>query len=193
MASVCGGSLALMDAGVPMSRVIAGVAMGLILDEDGGDDEPLVLTDILGIEDGLGTMDFKVAGDESGISTFQLDIKCEGLAVETLERALEQARQGRLHILEQMQAALPGPRTELPSTVPKMISLTVPVNSIGKVIGPGGKTIRAIIEDFELQGLDVGEEGAIAVSGFNVTKMEQAKAFIEKMTAEAAPKPSYDG
>mmetsp|Transcript_10460 Transcript_10460/g.27705 ORF Transcript_10460/g.27705 Transcript_10460/m.27705 type:complete len:658 (+) Transcript_10460:555-2528(+) len=193
MASVCGGSLALMDAGVPMSRVIAGVAMGLILDEDGGDDEPLVLTDILGIEDGLGTMDFKVAGDESGISTFQLDIKCEGLAVETLERALEQARQGRLHILEQMQAALPGPRTELPSTVPKMISLAVPVSSIGKVIGPGGKTIRAIIEDFELQGLDVGEEGAIAVSGFNVTKMEQAKAFIEKMTAEAAPKPSYDG
>lgn len=167
--------------------------MGLILDEDRGEDEPLILTDILGIEDGLGTMDFKVAGDDTGISTFQLDIKCEGLSIDTLERALEQARQGRMHILEKMTAALARPRDELPSTVPKMITLSIPVNSIGKVIGPGGKQIRAIIEDYELEGLDVGEEGGVKLSGFNNTKMEQAKAFIEKLTAEAAPKPVYDG
>ena len=113
MASVCGGCLALMDAGVPIERIVAGVAMGLILDEDGGGDEPVILTDILGLEDGLGTMDFKVAGDATGISTFQLDIKCEGLSIETLERALEQARQGRMHILGEMQRAMPEARARL--------------------------------------------------------------------------------
>ena len=193
MASVCGGCLALMDAGVPMDRIVAGVAMGLILDEEEGKDEPIILTDILGLEDGLGTMDFKVAGDETGITTFQLDIKCEGLAVETLEAALEQARKGRLHILDNMKRSMPGPRAELPPTVPRMITVLVPPATIGKVIGAGGKTIRTIIEDFDLEGLDVTDEGIVSVSGFNSTKMAQAQQFIEKLTAEAAPKPQYEG
>ena len=182
MASVCGGSLALMDAGVPV-RPVAGIAMGLLLGDRGevSDDNAIVLTDILGTEDALGTMDFKVAGDRDGISTFQLDIKCEGLTVQTMERALEQARKGRLRLLDAMEKTLEGPRDELPATVPKMQGFDIPQDSIGKVIGPGGKQIRAIIEDFELANMDVGEEGRIQLSGFSTEKMKEAEEFIKKL------------
>ena len=147
MASVCGGSLALMDAGVPVKNPVAGVAMGMLLGDKGGvsDENAIILTDISGTEDALGTMDFKVAGDKDGITTFQLDIKCEGLTIETMERALEQARVGRLHLLSEMEKTLAGPRKELPPTVPKMRTCEIPAENIGKVIGPGGKQIRAII------------------------------------------------
>ena len=154
--------------------------MGMLLNEKAGlsDDNALILSDITGTEDALGTMDFKVAGDRHGITTFQLDIKCEGLTFETMKRALEQARQGRLHILDEMDKVLSAPRNELPPTVPKMSSFTVPYESIGKIIGPGGKQIRAIIEDFELSGMDVKDDGRIQVSSFNTEKMKQAEEFV---------------
>jgi polyribonucleotide nucleotidyltransferase len=193
MASVCGGCLALMDAGVPIERIVAGVAMGLILDEDGGGDEPVILTDILGLEDGLGTMDFKVAGDATGISTFQLDIKCEGLSIETLERALEQARQGRMHILGEMQRAMPEARARLPSSVPKLVSVDVPTSSIGKLIGPGGKTIRSIIEEFGLNDMNVGDEGRVTLSGYDDDKLEAARSRVEDLAGATPTKPSYTG
>jgi polyribonucleotide nucleotidyltransferase len=139
MASVCGGCLALMDAGVPIKKPIAGIAMGMLLDESSkvSGDSAIVLSDITGTEDALGTMDFKVAGDREGITTFQMDIKCEGLALDTMARALEQARIGRLHILDEMEKVMSAPRNVLPPSVPKMVSFVVPVESIGKLIGPG--------------------------------------------------------
>lgn len=180
MASVCGGCLALMDAGVPVRKPVAGIAMGMLLDEKSGvsDSEAIILSDISGTEDALGTMDFKVAGDREGITTFQLDIKCEGLTVETMARALEQARQGRIYLLDEMDKIIAAPRPELPPTVPKIICFDIPFESIGKVIGPGGKQIRSIIEDFELAGMDVGDEGRIQVSSLKGEKLEAAKEFV---------------
>lgn len=161
MASVCGGSLALIQAGVPVKSPVAGIAMGLLLGDKGGvsDENAVILSDILGTEDALGTMDFKVAGNREGISTFQLDIKCEGLTIETMTRALQQAKQGRMHILDQMDKAIVGISGELPATVPRITSFQISPDSIGKVIGPGGKQIRAIIEDFKLSNMDVAEDG----------------------------------
>lgn len=183
MASVCGGCLALMDAGVPIKRPVAGIAMGMLLgDQDSiSDENAVILSDILGTEDALGTMDFKVAGDREGITTFQLDIKCEGLTIETMERALEQARVGRLHILDEMDKTLSAPRAELPPTVPKMIRFSVPFESIGKIIGPGGKQIRAIIEDFELENMDVGDEGQVEMTSHSMEKMNEARDFIQAL------------
>ena len=183
MASVCGGCLALMDAGVPIKKPVAGIAMGMLLgDKDSVSDEnAIVLTDITGTEDALGTMDFKVAGDREGVTTFQLDIKCEGLTLETMERALEQARAGRLHILDEMDKVLAGPRDVLPPTVPKMKTFSVPAESIGKVIGPGGKQIRAVIEDFDLVNMDIGEDGTIQLSSFDSEKMDKAEAFVKTL------------
>ena len=180
MASVCGGCLALMDAGVPIRKPVAGIAMGMLLDEKSGvsDSDAIILSDISGTEDALGTMDFKVAGDREGITTFQLDIKCEGLTVDTMARALEQARQGRIHLLDEMDKVIDAPRKELPPTVPKMATFDIPFESIGKIIGPGGKQIRSIIEDFELEGMDVGEEGRIQCSSFKEEQLEAAKKFV---------------
>lgn len=181
MASVCGGCLALMDAGVPIKNPIAGIAMGMLLGEQGGvsDDNAIILSDILGTEDALGTMDFKVAGDRTGITTFQLDIKCEGLSLETMEKALEQARKGRLHILDAMDKVLPGPRQELPATVPKLAAFTIPPDSIGKVIGPGGKQIRAIIEDFQLENMNIDDDGNVQISSFEAEKLAEVEEFVK--------------
>jgi len=183
MASVCGGCLALMDAGVPIRRPVAGIAMGMLLEnnEYTSDDDAYVVSDILGNEDALGTMDFKVAGDKEGITAFQLDIKCEGLSVQTMERALEQARVGRLHILGEMNKSLAESRSELPATVPRMATFGIEESSIGKVIGPGGKTIRGIIEDFGLSNMDVGEDGQIQLSGFSTEKLKEAEEFVKKL------------
>lgn len=202
MASVCGGCLSLMDAGVPIRRPVAGIAMGMLLDEKGGvsDADAIILSDISGTEDALGTMDFKVAGDREGITTFQLDIKCEGLTVETMARALEQARQGREHLLDEMQAIIKEPRPGLPDTVPKMATFDIPFENIGKVIGPGGKQIRAIIEDFELEGMDVDDEGRIQMSSFKDDKLKEAEDFIKTLIAGkgggpngAKDRPQYAG
>ena len=180
MASVCGGCLALMDAGVPIKSPVAGIAMGMLLDDTHSvsDDDAVIVSDILGTEDGLGTMDFKVAGDRSGITTFQLDIKCEGLTIETMSRALQQAKVGRLHILDKMESALAVHRSELPPTIPRIGKFNIPADNIGKVIGPGGKQIRAIIEDFGLTNMDVGEDGEIQVSSLDTEKLKKAEEFI---------------
>jgi polyribonucleotide nucleotidyltransferase len=187
MASVCGGCLALMDAGVPIKRTVAGIAMGMLLgDKDGiSDENAIVLSDITGTEDALGTMDFKVAGDREGITTFQLDIKCEGLTLETMARALDQAREGRLYLLDAMEKCLDAPRPNLPSTVPKMKTFTIAPDSIGKVIGPGGKQIRAIIEDFSLANMDIGEEGGVQLSGFDTEQLEKAEEFVKALISGA--------
>jgi len=205
MASVCGGSLALMQAGVPVKSPVAGIAMGLLLGDKGvvSDDNAIILSDILGTEDALGTMDFKVAGNREGISTFQLDIKCEGLTIETMTRALEQAKQGRLHILDEMQKAQDGPNDELPLTVPRISTFEIPADNIGKVIGPGGKQIRAIIEDFDLTNMDVGENGTIQLTSFDTEKMKTAEEFVKELIkgggrrdkggGRNGPRPTYDG
>lgn len=207
MASVCGGCLALMDAGVPIKSPIAGIAMGMLLGDKGGvsDENAVIVSDILGTEDALGTMDFKVAGNKEGITTFQLDIKCEGLTLETMKKALDQAKEGRLHILGEMEKALKEPRAELPASVPKMIKVTISPDSIGKVIGPGGRQIRALIEDFKLDNIDVDESGEIQILGFDMEQMEKAKEMIVTLTSsmgggrggggrgERAPKPTYVG
>jgi len=191
MASVCGGCLSLMDAGVPITRPVAGIAMGMLLESTKGevlDEDAVIVSDILGSEDALGTMDFKVAGDKDGITTFQLDIKCEGLSITTLERALEQARQGRLHILGEMSKVLGAPRNELPSTVPRLSSFSIPEESIGRVIGPGGKQIRAIIEDFKLTNMDVQEDGTIQISSMETEMLVKAQEFVEELIKEGGGK-----
>lgn len=194
MASVCGCCLALMDAGVPIKNPVAGIAMGMLLgDKDAvSDDTAVIISDILGTEDALGTMDFKVAGGRTGITTFQLDIKCEGLSLITLERALEQARQGRLHILDAMDQVLPKPRDELPSTIPKLTTFKVPPDSIGRIIGPGGKQIRAIIEDFELVNMDVSDDGSVQITSFKAEKLIEAKEFVKLLLGGAGPAGSKD-
>ena len=188
MASVCGGCLALMDAGVPIKSPVAGIAMGMLLKDNKSvsDEDAIIVSDILGSEDALGTMDFKVAGDRHGITTFQLDIKCEGLSLETMERALEQARVGRLHILDAMEKALPKYRDILPSTVPKITSFSINPEAIGKIIGPGGKQIRATIEDFELVSMDVTEEGVVQLSSFKDDKLVEAEEFVKALVSSAA-------
>lgn len=201
MASVCGGCLALMDAGVPIKKPVAGIAMGMLLGDKGGlsDENAVILSDILGTEDALGTMDFKVAGDREGITTFQLDIKCEGLTLETMEKALEQAREGRLHILDEMDKVLAAPRTDLPPTVPRLRSFEIPPDSIGKVIGPGGKQIRAIIEDFGLSNMDVVDSGAVQVTGMSTENLTKAEEFVMMLIGDAkgdkkrGDRPKYAG
>lgn len=174
-----------MDAGVPIKAPVAGIAMGMLLGDKGGvsDDNAVIISDILGTEDALGSMDFKVAGDRQGITTFQLDIKCEGLTVETMSKALQQAKEGRLHILDKLAEALEEPRSTLPDTVPKIGQFQIKEESIGKVIGPGGKQIRAIIEDFGLTNMDVAEDGTIQLSGMNATKLDMAESFVKDLVA----------
>lgn len=161
MATVCGCCLAMLDSGVPLKTPVAGVAMGLILGET-SDEEPVILTDILGLEDALGTMDFKIAGNETGITTFQLDIKSEGLTPETLQRALAQAKRGRLHILKHMRDALPGPRP-LKDSIPKILSFMVPTEALGKVIGPKGATVTKLIETHKLVNINLDDSGLVQV------------------------------
>lgn len=176
----------------------------MLLGDKGGvsDENAVIVSDILGTEDALGTMDFKVAGNREGITTFQLDIKCEGLTLETMEMALEQARNGRLHILGEMEKALKEPRPHLPSTVPKITRMTIPEDSIGKVIGPGGRQIRALIEDFGLVNIDVEENGEVQLTGFDLEQMEKAKELITLLTSplgggkgkgERVPRAEYSG
>jgi len=203
MGSVCGGCLALYDAGVPLKRAVAGVAMGLLLPENlkrGNEldkatimktmeDEAVILTDILGLEDALGTMDFKVCGDAVGISAFQLDIKCEGLSTSLLKRALEQAKEGRLHMLFHMLKAQPKPATELSPAVPKMTTVTVPQSAIGKIIGPGGANIRALIEEFGLTNIDIqetGTEGVVTISSKSAISNAAAEDKVRFMVQEAS-------
>jgi polyribonucleotide nucleotidyltransferase len=184
MATVCGCCLAMLDAGVPLKSPVAGVAMGLILGEKAGD-EPVILTDILGLEDALGTMDFKVAGDDKGITTFQLDIKTEGLTIGILENALMQAKRGRLKILKEMNAALSEPR-KMKDTIPRILEFKVPPEALGKIIGPKGKTVQTLIETHGVVNINLEDDGSVQVESFSSEKNEEVKAAIMKIVEEGA-------
>ncbi len=180
MASVCGSSLSLLDAGVPLKQPVAGVAMGLVLGDDG---QYKVLSDIQGMEDFLGDMDFKVAGTTDGITALQMDIKVTGITTEIMREALEQAREGRLFILDKMQEALPEPRSKLSSYAPRIITVSINPEKIGAVIGPGGKTIRGL-EAQTGADINIDDKGLISILSPSAEGAEQAETLIRDMTAE---------
>jgi polyribonucleotide nucleotidyltransferase len=188
MASVCGCCLAMMDAGVPIKRPIAGIAMGLILEGD----KYAILSDILGAEDALGDMDFKISGDSHGIAAFQLDIKIEGITHHIMQVALAQAKQGRLHILGKMLEACPKPKEQLSSYAPRIETIQVKPSKIGVIIGPGGKMIRSIIEETGAQ-IDIDDSGIVSISSNNVEGMEKAKAIIINLISEVEIGKTYRG
>ena len=189
MASVCGSTLALMDAGVPIEAPVAGVAMGLVTDESG---RYAVLTDIQGIEDALGDMDFKVAGTAHGITALQMDIKIRGLSPAVLEQALAQAREGRLSILEKMLAVIPEPRKELSAHAPSIVTIKIDPDKIGKVIGPGGKVVRKIQEEYDVR-VDIEEDGTIYIAATDRMASEAAVREIESLTEQVEVGKIYTG
>jgi polyribonucleotide nucleotidyltransferase len=188
MASVCGGSLALMDAGVPIKAACAGVAMGLIKEGK----KIAVLTDILGSEDALGDMDFKVAGTEGGITSIQMDIKIEGMDIKIMEEALEKARKGRLHILKEMAKVVKGPRPELSKYAPRIITMMIKPDKIGDVIGPKGKTIRGIQEATGAT-ISIEDSGLVTIASVGGEGGERAKQMIESMVMEPEVGKIYEG
>jgi len=188
MATVCGGTLALMDAGVPIKAPIAGVAMGLV----GEGDRFAILTDIAGQEDHYGDMDFKVAGSTEGITALQMDIKIQGLPREVLEQALEQARRGRLHILESMAAALERPRPNISPYAPRIFTMQIPRDRIRDVIGSGGKTIRSIIEETGCK-IDVEDSGKVSIASSDEAAALRAIQIIEGLTQEPEIGKIYTG
>jgi len=188
MATVCGGSLALMDAGVPMKAPCAGVAMGLIKEGD----KIAILSDILGSEDHLGDMDFKVAGTEKGITSIQMDIKIEGLDLKIMEQALEKARRGRLHILKEMAKVLPGARTELSKYAPRIFTMQIKPDKIGDVIGPKGKTIRGI-QDATGAKISIEDSGVVTISAVGGEAGEKARAMVAAITTEPEVGRTYEG
>jgi len=189
MATVCGASLALMDAGVPLARSVSGIAMGLILEPSG---EFAILSDILGDEDHLGDMDFKVAGTELGITSLQMDIKVPGITEEIMRKALTQASAGRLHILGEMSKAMDAPRTELGEFAPKIEAIKIPVDKIREVIGSGGKVIREIVEKTGAK-IDIQDDGTIKIAANDQEKIEAAKAWINSIAAEPEIGTIYTG
>ena len=190
MASVCGGTLALMDAGVPLKAPVAGVAMGLILDESTG--RHAILSDIAGAEDHYGDMDFKVAGTADGITALQMDIKVGGITAEIMQQALQQAKAGRLHILERMRATLQDPRTDISSYAPRIVTIKIPVDKIRDIIGPGGKTIRSIIERTGVK-IDVEDDGRVNIASSDDSSAQKAISIIQELTATPELNKSYLG
>lgn len=188
MATVCGTSLALMDAGVPLARPVAGIAMGLIKEGD----KYAVLSDILGDEDHLGDMDFKVAGTQSGITALQMDIKITSITAEIMQVALEQAREGRLHILSEMAKALTSSRDGLAASAPKITTMKVPVDKIREIIGPGGKIIREIVEETGAK-IDIEDDGSVSVAAVSQSASDAALARIREIIAEPEIGEIYDG
>jgi polyribonucleotide nucleotidyltransferase len=190
MASVCGATMAMMDAGVPLTAAVAGVAMGLILDESTG--KYAVLSDIAGAEDHYGDMDFKVAGTVQGITALQMDIKVSGVTTEIMRKALEQARQGRLLILDKMREALPAARTSISAFAPRIVTIKIPVDKIRDVIGPGGKTIRGIIDKTGVK-IDVEDDGRVNVASNDEGSAKKAIAMIQELTATPELHKTYLG
>ncbi len=188
MASVCGSSLAMMDAGVPTKAPVAGIAMGLIKEED----KFAVLTDILGDEDHLGDMDFKVAGSTEGVTALQMDIKIDGITKEIMEIALGQAREGRLHILEKMNAVLDKPREEMSIHAPRYITFKINPDKIRDVIGKGGATIRAITEETGTT-IDISDDGVIKIASSDSAAANEARRQVEQLTAEVEVGQIYEG
>ncbi len=177
MASVCGSTLALMDTGVPIKAPVAGVAMGLIKEGE----QYAILTDILGAEDHLGDMDFKVAGTSAGITALQMDIKIQGITSQIMSEALAQARVGRLFILDKILEVMPKPRTELKAHAPRITVVKIPVDKIGAVIGPGGKVIRSIQEETGTT-IDIGEDGSVFIAATNSSSADRAREIVESIT-----------
>ncbi|HVC18470.1 MAG TPA: polyribonucleotide nucleotidyltransferase [Vicinamibacterales bacterium] len=190
MASVCGGALALMDAGVPIQAPVAGIAMGLVMDEQTG--KHAILSDIAGAEDHYGDMDFKVAGTSRGITALQMDIKVTGITADIMRKALLQARAGRLHILEKMHEALPGPRTSISAFAPRIITIRIPVDKIRDVIGPGGKMIRSIIDRTGVK-IDVEDDGRVNVASADEASAQKAIGIIQELTATPELNKTYLG
>jgi polyribonucleotide nucleotidyltransferase len=188
MASVCGGSLALFDAGVPLTSAVAGVAMGLI--KEGA--KYAILTDILGTEDHLGDMDFKVAGTDSGITSIQMDIKIQGLDLSIMREALLQAQVGRLHILGEMKKALENPRSDLSAFAPRIVTMTISPEKIGDLIGPKGKTIRGIQDETGAE-LTVDDSGLVTIAAVGGEAMQRAKQMVQALTAEPVVGEVYEG
>ncbi|MCY3974404.1 MAG: polyribonucleotide nucleotidyltransferase [Simkaniaceae bacterium] len=188
MASVCGGALALMQAGVPIKRPVSGIAMGLILEGD----SYVVLSDILGVEDALGDMDFKVTGDDTGITAFQLDIKVEGITPRIMRVALMQAKEGRVRILGEMLEACPEPKEHLSEYAPRIETIRIKPSQIGTVIGPGGKQIREIVEQTGVD-LDIDDAGIISLTSTSAEGMERAKEIIADLVAEVELGKIYKG
>lgn len=188
MASVCGGSLALFDAGVPIKSSCAGIAMGLVKE----DDKYAILSDIMGMEDHLGDMDFKVAGTTKGITALQMDIKITGLTTQLMSEALEQARKGRLEILDKMESSLSNPREDLSVFAPRMVTLMISPSKIGELIGPGGKNIRRIQEDTGAD-IDIEDDGKVFISSADKTAVDLAKQLVEYFTADIEIGKIYKG
>ena len=188
MATVCGSSLALMDAGVPLKKPVSGIAMGLILEKDGF----AVLSDILGDEDHLGDMDFKVAGTADGITSLQMDIKIPGITEEIMRKALVQAQAGRIHILEEMNKAISGARAELGEHAPKIETIKIPVDKIREVIGSGGKVIREITEKTGAK-VDISDDGTIKIAAAEQSKIDAARDWIKSIASEPEIGAIYNG
>ena len=187
MASVCGGSLSLMSAGAPLKGHVAGIAMGLITDGS----RNAILSDILGLEDHLGDMDFKIAGTREGVTAIQLDLKIEGISFDLMIEALEQANKGRMHILDKMYESLPEPG-ELSKFAPRIISIQINPEKIGALIGPGGKNIKKIIEDTECE-VNVDDDGIVTVAGQDAEKCQEAIKLVEAITFEPEVGMEFDG
>ena len=189
MASVCGGSLALFDAGVPMKSPCSGIAMGAI----SGEGKFVVLSDIMGLEDHLGDMDFKLTGSRNGITAFQMDVKLKtGIPLDVLSQAIRQATEGRMHIMDHMEKTIAAPKENISRYAPIIFKMRIPVDKIGAVIGPGGKNIKRITEATEAK-IDIAEDGTVTIAAANSDRLDQAKAEIEMMTAEAEVNKIYKG
>jgi len=188
MATVCGGCLAMMDAGVPIKRPVAGIAMGLILEGD----RHAILSDILGVEDALGDMDFKVCGDHQGITSFQMDIKVEGITPAIMSSALTQAKQGRIHILDKMLAVCPEYKKQMSVYAPRIETMQIKSSKIAVVIGKGGEMIRSIIEQTGVE-IDINDDGIITIASPNLEKIELAKSIILGLVTEAQAGKLYTG
>jgi len=187
MASVCGGCLSLMDAGVPLKKMVSGIAMGLITDGD----KFAVLSDILGEEDHYGDMDFKVTGTEDGITAIQMDLKIEGLSFDLMKTALKQAKEGRLHILNEMKKGLDKPRAELSKWAPRMSSMKIDTEKIGAVIGPGGKVIKEIIAKTGVE-MDIDQDGVVKIFTMDAAKAKLAEDWVKALVAEPEVGKIYD-
>jgi polyribonucleotide nucleotidyltransferase len=190
MASVCGGSLAMMDAGVPLRTHVAGIAMGLVMDEKTG--RYAVLSDIAGAEDHYGDMDFKVAGTRDGITALQMDIKVTGITTDVMRQSLDQARRGRMHILGKMNEALPEARQSISTFAPRIVTIRIPVDKIRDVIGPGGKMIRSIIERTGVK-IDVEDDGRVNVASADADSAQKAISIIQELTATPELNKTYLG
>lgn len=188
MASVCAGSLSLMDGGVPVSGTVAGIAMGLIKEEE----KVAILSDILGDEDHLGDMDFKVAGTAKGITAVQMDIKIDGISEEIMQNALAQAKEGRQHIMSKMEEVISAPKPELSKWAPRIFSHHIPVDKIGTIIGPGGKTIRSITEEHGVQ-IDIDETGQVLIFSADSEAANKALEIVKGLVAEPEIGKSYHG